>query len=97
MVTGPDLIVATTSIAMMEIEDKAEATEEDKAILEETAKETTTTAAEETISETIIVGLEVTEEGADQVVEAAVASEEALDNSQTNPQNLPFHLVSQFF
>ena len=77
----------------METEDRAEATEEDKAIEEEATRGTTTTEAEETDSE--ITTAEVTEEEADQVV-AAVALEEALDNSQAQPQNLPFQLVSQF-
>ena len=92
--TGPDLIVATITIEMTETEDKAEAIEADKATEEEATKETTTTVVEEIDSE--ITTAEVTEEGADQVVAAVVASEEAVDNSQAQPQNLPFQLVSQF-
>lgn len=79
---------------MIETEDKVEAIEADKAIEEEATRETTTIVAEEIDSE--ITTAEVTEEGADQAVAAAVALEEDLDNSQAQPQNLPFQLVSQF-
>ena len=90
---GPDQIEDTTTIGMMVTEDKAEATEADKAIEEEATRETMTTEAEETDSE--ITTVEATEEEA-VLVAAAVATEEAPDNSQAQHQNLLFQLVSQF-